>query len=187
MLKSKLFEGKRLNPTNFLKFSESWRWLKTEENYKTGPAREEDNEETRTFSLGPSPVVSVPCPTNRYDTGSVDLIHDTYNTLLNFWVNINKSYNLFFLLTLERERGRERKTERERERKKHWYAVPLIYVLIGCFFYVPRWGIEPTTLAYSDNVLTNWPTWPGLQIILNSFFLFLTLSSISSPWCQKNP
>ena len=50
--------------------------------------------------------------------------------------------------------------ERERERKTS-IAVPLIYAFIGCFLYVSWLGIEPATMAYGDNSLTNWATQPG--------------------------
>ena len=48
-----------------------------------------------------------------------------------------------------------------REKEKHWYAVPPIYAFIVCFLYVPWLDIKPATLAYRDNALTNWATWPG--------------------------
>ena len=43
-------------------------------------------------------------------------------------------------------------------RETHWFIVPLIDAFIGCFFYVPWLGIEPTTLVYRDDALTNWAT-----------------------------
>ena len=42
-----------------------------------------------------------------------------------------------------------------RERKKHWLVVPLIYAVTGCFLYVPWPEIEPTTLMYWNNAVTN--------------------------------
>ena len=35
------------------------------------------------------------------------------------------------------------------------------YTFIGCFLYVPWLEIEPTTLAYQKDALTNWATWPA--------------------------
>ena len=54
-----------------------------------------------------------------------------------------------------------REGERKKQREKHRFVVPLIYAFIGWFLYVPWFGIEPTTLAYRDDALTNWATWPG--------------------------
>ena len=48
----------------------------------------------------------------------------------------------------------------ERER----FVIPLIYAFIGCFWHVLWPGIEPTTLAYQDDTLTNWATQPGLEL-----------------------
>ena len=56
------------------------------------------------------------------------------------------SNNFFKLLILERE--------------KHQFVVPLICAFIGCFLYVPWPRIEPATLAYWDNTLTNWASLP---------------------------
>ena len=42
-----------------------------------------------------------------------------------------------------------------RNREKDQFVVPLIYALIGCFFYVPWLVIKPTTLMYWDDALTN--------------------------------
>ena len=64
-------------------------------------------------------------------------------------------FNFFYLLTWERER--------------HWFVFPLIYAFICCFFYVPRPGIKPTTLANWNNALDNWATWPVSFL----FFFFL--------------
>ena len=52
-----------------------------------------------------------------------------------------------------------------REREKHQFAVPLIYVFIDSFLHVLWSGIEPATLAYWDDALTNSATQPGLHIL----------------------
>ena len=49
---------------------------------------------------------------------------------------------LFYVLTL---RGGER--ERDRDRDRHRFVAPPIYVLIGCFLYVPLPEMELATLA----------------------------------------
>ena len=49
--------------------------------------------------------------------------------------------------------GKER--GREGEGEKHRCVGPLSYALIGCFLYAPCLRIEPTTLVYWDNTLTN--------------------------------
>ena len=47
---------------------------------------------------------------------------------------------------------RERKEgSRERERERHRFDATLIYAFIGRLMYVPRLGIEPTTLACQDD------------------------------------
>ena len=54
--------------------------------------------------------------------------------------------------------------EKERD---HRFVVPLIYAFIGWLLYVPWLGIEPATLVYSDNALTNWTersSWRGLSL-----------------------
>ena len=45
-----------------------------------------------------------------------------------------------------------REKEKKGQREKHQFVVPLIYTSIGCFLYVPQVGLEPTTLAYQDDV-----------------------------------
>ena len=62
------------------------------------------------------------------------------------------------------------------------FVVPPIHALTGWFFYVPWPGIEPTTLVYRDNGLTNWATWPGLFYIIlkNQFFSTYTLMQSSA-------
>ena len=54
----------------------------------------------------------------------------------------------------------------ERERERERFVVPLIYTAIGWFLYVPWPGIELATLAYWEDVLTNWATQPGLNFAL---------------------
>ena len=49
------------------------------------------------------------------------------------------------------------------ERDRHWFVFPLIYVFIGWLFYMSWLGIEPATLAYWDNALTNWAVNQGLK------------------------
>ena len=46
------------------------------------------------------------------------------------------------------------------EREKQQFVDLLIYAFVGCFLYVPWPGIEPATLVYQDDVLTNWAPWP---------------------------
>lgn len=71
------------------------------------------------------------------------------------WLNTSKllayfNYPKFFLkvylFILAREEGRE----------KYWFAVPLIYIFISWSLRVPWPRIEPATLAYPDDALTNW-------------------------------
>ena len=50
----------------------------------------------------------------------------------------------------------------ERERK-HQFVVPLIYAFISWFLYVPWWEMEPATLVYWDDALTNWAISLGLR------------------------
>ena len=60
---------------------------------------------------------------------------------------------LFYWFFLKRK-------ESKGEIEKHWLMVPLIYAFIGWFFHVPWLGIEPSTLVYRDDALTNWATGP---------------------------
>ena len=64
---------------------------------------------------------------------------------------------ILFIDFREKEEGRETHTHTH----THWFVVPLIYAFMGWFLYVPWPGIEPATLAYWDDTLTNWATWPG--------------------------
>ena len=63
----------------------------------------------------------------------------------------------FFIDFRERKEGKERDRGREREgeRERHRFVAPLIYLLIGWFWYVLWLGIEPSTLVYG---LTFQPT-----------------------------
>ena len=61
----------------------------------------------------------------------------------------------FFYLLIFRE------SELASEWERHRFVGPLIYAFIGWFLYVPWLGIEPATLGYGDDSLTNWATWPG--------------------------
>ena len=54
---------------------------------------------------------------------------------------------IFYLLILEGKGEKETSI-----------CFPLIYTFIGCFLYVPWPGIEPASVVYSDNALTNWTT-----------------------------
>ena len=44
------------------------------------------------------------------------------------------------------------------KREEYWLLVPLLYAFIGWHLYMPWPGIEPSTLVYWDNSLTNWAT-----------------------------
>ena len=62
------------------------------------------------------------------------------------------------LIFLEREREREGEREREMERDTKGdmdFIVLLMYAFIGCFLYMLSPKIEPTTLAYWEDALTN--------------------------------
>lgn len=64
-------------------------------------------------------------------------------------------------------RERERR-EREREGKRDQF-VPIIYTFSGWFLYVLWPGIEPTTLEYRDDDISNWAMGPGpfkMEIIM---------------------
>ena len=50
---------------------------------------------------------------------------------------------LFYVLTL----GAGRERDRDRDRDRHRFVAPPIYVLIGCFLYVPLPEMELATLA----------------------------------------
>ena len=56
-----------------------------------------------------------------------------------------------------------------------FFIVLLIYAFICWFLYVPWPGVKPATLAYQNDSLTRWDTWPGW------FHSFLWLSKI--PLC----
>ena len=62
-----------------------------------------------------------------------------------------------------------REREGKREKQKLQFVVPLIDTLIGWFLYMAWLGIEPTTLEYWDDALTNWATWPGLDSIVDRY------------------
>ena len=68
--------------------------------------------------------------------------------------------------------------ERGREKEKHQFVVPLISVFINCFLYVPWLGIKSATLAYQNDALTNWATWPGQcwHLLIVIFFIQLRSS-----------
>ena len=74
-------------------------------------------------------------------------------------------YIFFIVIFLERKRnGERRETDRQtgRQTQTHQF-VPLLYTFIGSFLYVPWPGMGPPTLAYGDDALTTWATWPGLH------------------------
>ena len=80
------------------------------------------------------------------------------------WNRLAKYFFYFLIiysLILEREEG-----GREERRESHQSVVPPIHTFIGCPLCVPWLDIEPTTLAYQGDALTNWATWPGQN---NSF------------------
>ena len=59
--------------------------------------------------------------------------------------------------------------ERERGRERDQFVVPLVYAFTGSFFYVPRLGMEPTTLAYWGDAPTNRVTLPGPRKLFLGF------------------
>ena len=70
------------------------------------------------------------------------------------WFCILTNGSFLFLkkkLLILRDRGSARET---------LICFPLPYAFTGCFLCVPWLGIEPATLAYRDNTLRNWATWP---------------------------
>ena len=84
------------------------------------------------------------------------------NTSLNIKAcfHVLKWLSFIFFLFIDL-RGRERRREEGRiEREEHQFVVPLIYIFIVWFLHVPWLGIQPATLAYWDNALTHWATWP---------------------------
>ena len=91
---------------------------------------------------------------------------------------------LYLLLILEegrKEGGWGRQTERERERERERETLiccSTYFAFIRWFLYVPWPGIEPATLAYWDDVLTNRTTWPGH---IFSIFTYST-SNITNLW-----
>ena len=92
---------------------------------------------------------------------------------------------LFFYLLIQ-EWG---KRETDKEREKHQFVVPLIYAFIGWYLYVPWPVIQPATLVYWDNALTDWDTQPGHKsfsfwfIPMYLIFLLLLMLLVS---CTKN-
>ena len=60
--------------------------------------------------------------------------------------------------------------EKGEEREKHRSVVPLISAFTG-WLYVLWWEIEPATLAYWDDALTNWATQPGLKYIFKGNYV----------------
>ena len=81
------------------------------------------------------------------------------------WQELNSFFKMYYLeeywkhvfskfsFILEREG--------ETERVRHQFVVSLIYAFIGWFLYVSWPEIEPETLVYWGDTLTNWVTWPG--------------------------
>ena len=67
------------------------------------------------------------------------------------------SFSVFFFYLLIWERGRGSRGETE----KHRFVVPLTYALTVCFLPVPWAEMEPVTLAYQDDALTNWAPGQG--------------------------
>ena len=83
------------------------------------------------------------------------------------------STNIYFILVFGiffRQERKEEGGEKERDRQRHQFVAPLIYALTGWFLYVSWPEVEPATLAYQDNTLTNWPTQPGLNKHLLSLY-----------------
>ena len=74
-------------------------------------------------------------------------------------------YNCFEKKFVYWEKEREREAGRERQRGQ--FVVPLTCKFIGWFLCVPWPGIEPATLAYWDDAVNNWITWPGQCIIFD--------------------
>ena len=55
----------------------------------------------------------------------------------------------------------------ERERERLICCSTYVSINTGCLLYVLWLRIEPATLAYLDDALTNWATQPGQEIILD--------------------
>ena len=53
--------------------------------------------------------------------------------------------------------------ERQRERNIDSLSQLLMHSLLDSYI-CPDWGSSPQPLAYQDNALTNWATWPGLPL-----------------------
>ena len=69
---------------------------------------------------------------------------------------------------------------RERERNIDLLC-PLIYAFIDWFLYMPWPGIKPTTLAYWDDALTKWATWPEPQL----YTFWHQINCMSQIWGEK--
>ena len=67
-------------------------------------------------------------------------------------IQLVPSFFIFLLIDFDTQR-------RERDKNIDFF-VPLIYAFTGCSLYVSGPGIEPATLAYWNNALTNWATQP---------------------------
>ena len=66
--------------------------------------------------------------------------------------------------------------DRERERRDIFCFFTYLYIhwLLLVFLYVTWLEIEPTILAYQDDALTNWATWPRPSNIFSASFSFCT-------------
>ena len=49
-------------------------------------------------------------------------------------------------------------------RERHRSASPLIYAFLAWPLHGPWLWMEPTTMVYQDDALTDWATWPGLSL-----------------------
>ena len=80
--------------------------------------------------------------------------------LMSFYLSLNSLVSISplkkYSLIWERGRGRER------EIGLLFYNIFMHSLVYTCMW--PDWGIRPTTLAYLNNALTNWATWPGPSI-----------------------
>ena len=82
-------------------------------------------------------------------------------------IGIRNDFNLIFFLIYWLEEGGERERKRERERKEERQ----MSTYCSTHQHVPQQGIEPTTPACGDGILTSCATWPGSHSVLSRMTL----------------